>query len=175
LRAARPILSRWLEGLLSNSARYGGFRRMRRGAIVSLVRVSSAMRARFLVTILSLALVYAFACSATCAICLGAGAGAAAETQSHACEHAAPAAAGRAQQRGPAKPDCFGHHHSGFEFVQSDGLSRFDLSATGSAGELVDGALNTEAVTSASSFLSDLALPRQAAIFPQRKISILRI
>jgi hypothetical protein len=131
------------------------------------------MRARFLVTILSLALVYAFACSATCAICLGAGA--APETQSHACEHAAPDAAGRAQQRGPAKPDCFGHHHSGFEFVQSDGLSRFDLSATGSAGELVDGAGNTEAVTLVSSFLSDLALPRQAAIFPQRKISILRI
>jgi len=146
---------------------------MRRGAIVSLVRAGSAMRARFLVTILSLALVYAFTCSATCAICLGAGA--AAETQSHACEHTAPDAAGRAQQRGPAKPDCFGHHHSGFEFVQSDGLSRFELSATGSASQLVDGTGSTEAVTLVSSFLWDLAPPRQAAIFPQQKISILRI
>src|SRR5580700_5685824 len=167
------MLCRWLGDSLSHIAKFGGFRRMRRGAIVSLVRASSAMRTRFLVTIVSWALLYAFTCSATCAICLGAGA--AAESQSHACEHAAPDAAGGAPQRGPAKPDCFGHHHSGFEFVQSDGLSRFDLSATGSAGELVDGARNTEAVTSASSFLSDLALPRQAAIFPQRKISILRI
>ena len=146
---------------------------MRRGAIVSLVRASSAMRARFLVTILSLALIYAFTCSATCAICLGAGA--AAETQSHACEHAAPDAAGGAQQRGPAKPDCIGHHHSSFEFVQSDGLPRFDLSATGSASQLVDGAGITEAVTLVSSFLSDLAPPRPAAIFPQQEISVLRI
>ncbi len=133
------------------------------------------MRARFLVTILSLALVYAFTCSATCAICLGAGAGAAAEPQSHACEHTAPDAAGRAQQRGPAKPDCFGHHHSGFEFVQSDRLSRFDLSATGSARQLVDGAVSTEVVTLVSSFLWDLAPPRPATIFPQQKIFILRI
>jgi hypothetical protein len=133
------------------------------------------MRTRFLVTILSLALIYAFTCSATCAICLGAGAGVAAETQSHACEHAAPDAAGGAQQRGPAKPDCFGHHHSGFEFVQNDGLSRFDLNATGSTSQLVDGAGSSEVVTLISSFLWDLAPPRQAAIFPRQKISILRI
>ncbi len=133
------------------------------------------MRARLLVAILSLALIYAFTCAATCAICLGAGAGSAAETQSHACEHAARDAAGGAQQRGPAKPDCFGHHHSGFEFVQSDGLSRFNLSATGSASQLADGAGSTEAVTLVLSFLSDLAPPRPATIFPQQKISILRI
>jgi hypothetical protein len=169
------MLCRWLGDSLSHIAKFGGFRRMRRGAIVSLVRASSAMRTRFLVTIVSWALVYAFTCSATCAICLGAGAGAAAESQSHACEHAAPAAAGRAQQRGPAKPDCFGHHHSGFEFVQSDGLSRFELSATGFASQLVDGTGSTEAVTLVSSFLWDLAPPRPATIFPQQKISILRI
>jgi hypothetical protein len=173
LRGARPMLTRWLGGLLSNSARCGGFPRVRRGAIVSLVRASSAMRARFLVTILSLALIYAFTCSATCAICLGAGA--AAETQSHACEHAAPDAAGGAQQRSPAKPDCFGHHHSGFEFVQSDGLARFDLSATGKANQLFGDAGSTEAVSVVSSFLWDLAPPRQATIFPQQKIFILRI
>src|SRR5271156_1088122 len=130
---------------------------MRRGAIVSLVRASSAMRARFAVAIVSLALIYAFTCSATCAICLSPGAAAAAETQSHACGHAAPDAAGGAQQRGPVKPECSGHHHSGFEFVRSDGLSRFDLSATDHASQLFGGAGGNEAVTLVSSFLWSLA------------------
>jgi hypothetical protein len=126
-----------------------------------------------LVAILSLALVYAFRCSASCANCLGAGAAAA--TENHGCGHAAEGAAGGAQQQKPTKPDCFGHHHSSFEAVQSDGLWRMQLSATGGASLLFVGAVSGEVVNLASSFLSDLALPRNATISPQRKISILRI
>jgi hypothetical protein len=167
------MLCRWLGGLLSYSAKLGGFRQVRRGAIVSLVRASSAMRARSVVAIVSLALIYAFTCSATCAICLGAGA--AAETQSHACEHAAPNAAGGAQQQVPAKPDCFGHHHSGFEVVQSDGHLRIQLSVTGRASRLFVGAVSTDSVDVAASFSSDLAPPRFATTFLQQKSSVLRI
>jgi hypothetical protein len=131
------------------------------------------MRARSVAAILSLALIYAFTCSAKCAICLGAGA--AAETQSRACEHAAADTAGGTQKRCPAKPDCLAHHHTGFEFVQSDGLSRVQLSAMGGASRLFVGAVSTEAVNLAASFSSDLAPPRLATIFPQQNIFILRI
>jgi len=132
------------------------------------------MRARFLVAILSLALLYAFTCSASCANCLGAGAAAA--TESQACGHATGAdAAGGTQQQAPAKPDCSGHHHSGFEAVQSDGLSRIELGATGGAGQLFVGAVSSEVLNVASSFISDLAPPQDSTISPQRKISILRI
>ena len=120
--------------------------------------------------ILSLALIYGFTCTATCAICLGAGA--VAEMQSHQCERAAGDAAGGSHQQGPAKPDCFGHHHSGFEFVQSDGLSRVQLSATRGASQMSEGVVSMEALNAAASF-SDLAPPW--LIFPQRKSSILRI
>jgi hypothetical protein len=131
------------------------------------------MRARLMVAILSLALIYAFTCSGHCAICSGAGATAAVE--SHACEHSAPDAAGGAQQRGPARPDCFGHHRLGFDVMQSDGISRFQLSAMGHASPFFSGAVGADGVIVASSFLSDLAPPRFAAIFPQKNISILRI
>jgi hypothetical protein len=127
------------------------------------------MRARFVVAIVSLALIYAFTCSATCAICSGAGA--AAETQSHACEHAA----GGSHQQEPAKPDCIGHHHSGFEVVQSDGHLRFQLSVTGRASVLAEAVVGTGSVNLASSYSLDLAPPRFATIFPQHKSSILRI
>jgi hypothetical protein len=122
---------------------------------------------------MSLSLVYAFTCSATCAICSGAAE--AAVAQSHGCGHAADGAAGGAQQHAPTKPDCFGHHHPSFDAVQSDGLSRIQLSATGGSSQLFVAAVKSEAVNVASSFLSDLAPPRDAAISPQRKISILRI
>ena len=146
------------------------FRRMRRGAIVSVVRASRAMRARFVVAILSLALIYAFTCSATCANCLGSGA-----TESHECGHAAGGAAGRARQHAPGKPDCFGHHRFGFDVMQSDGLSRFELSTAGHASQLVDGGVRAEVVNMGVSFFSDLAPPRDVAIFPQQHNPILRI
>jgi hypothetical protein len=130
------------------------------------------MRARFVVAILSLALVYAATSSATCAICLGSSAPTA---ESHACEHAAPDAAGGAQKQCPARPDCFAHHHSSFEFVQSDAVMQIRLSTTGHASPLVSGPGGTEAVSVASSFFSDLAPPRPAMIFPQQKTFILRI
>jgi hypothetical protein len=131
------------------------------------------MRARFVVAVLSLALIYALTCSATCTICIGAGA--ASETQSHACEHTAPNAAGGAQQQVPGKPDCFGHHHSGFEFVQSDAVMQIRLSTTGHESPLISGAVRTQAAVEVASFRSDLAPPRLATIFPQQKSSILRI
>jgi len=131
------------------------------------------LRARFVVAILSLALIYGFACSATCAICLGAGGGA--KTPSYGCEHAARDGAGGAQQQVPAKPDCFGHHHSGFEFVLSDGLSRVQLGAAGGGRQLAEGLASAEAVNVAASFSSDLAPPRLATVFPQQNIFILRI
>jgi hypothetical protein len=133
------------------------------------------MRARFAAAILSLALVYAATCSATCAICLGSSAGSAAETQSHSCEHAAPDAAGGAQKKCPAKPGCFAHHHSGFEFVQCHGLSGFQPRGIGGASQLFGGAVRREAAVEVAPFRSDLAPPRDATIFPQPKISILRI
>jgi hypothetical protein len=131
------------------------------------------MRARFAVAILLLALVYASTCSATCAICLSAEAAAA--TQSHECGHAAPDAAGGSHEQRPARPDCFGHHHSSFEIVQGDGLSRFQLSATGYASHWFDGVVSAEAFSVTSSFSWDLAPPRLTAIFPQQNNSILRI
>jgi hypothetical protein len=132
------------------------------------------------VAILSLALLHAATCSATCAICLGSSAtstttATAAAAQSNACEHAAPDAAGGAQKRCPAKPDCFAHHHSGFEFVQSNAVMQFRLSTTRHASPLVDGAGSTEAWNLVSSFLSDLAPPRRATVSPQQKTFILRI
>ena len=132
------------------------------------------MRARFAVAILSLALIYASTCSATCAICLGAGTPAA---DSNACEHAAPDAAGGAQQHCPAKRDCAVRHHANFEFVQGDGLMQLQFSATNHphANQPPAGVVGAEAVTEAASFLSDLAPPRHATIVPQQMISILRI
>jgi hypothetical protein len=131
------------------------------------------MRARLVVAILSLVLVYAFTCSATCANCFGAGTAAATESQE--CGHVAHVPLGGAQQQAPAKPDCSGHHHSGFEAVQSDGLSLIQLSATGSASQLFVAAVSGEVVNVASSSLSDSAPPQDSTISPQRKSSILRI
>jgi hypothetical protein len=128
------------------------------------------MRARFVVAILSLALIYAFTCSATCANCLGSGA-----TESHECGRAAGGAADDAQQHAPGKPNCFGHHRFGFDVMQSDGLSRFELSTAGHTSQLVDGGVRAEVVNVGASFLSDLAPPRDVAIFPQQNNSILRI
>lgn len=149
------------------------FRWVRRGAIVSVVRACGEMRARLVVAILSLVLMYAFTCSAACANCFGAGA--AAGTESQGCGHAAHDPVGGAQQRAPTKPDCSGHHHSGFEAVQSDGLSRIQLSATGGASRLFVGAVGREVVNVASPSLSDSARPQDSTISPQRKSSILRI
>jgi hypothetical protein len=129
------------------------------------------MRARFVVAILSLALVYAATCSATCAICLSPGAGLAAETQGHSCEHAA----GGSHQQAPAKPDCLGRHHSSFDVRESGGLSWVQLSATGLATQLFHGAVRVGVVNLGASFFSDLAPPRDVAIFPQQNNSILRI
>ena len=148
------------------------FRRGRRGAIVSVVRVNGTASARLAVAILSLVLAYASTCSATCANCFGTGAAALAESQG--CGHAAGADGG-AQHQAPAKPDCSGHHHSGLEAVQSDGLSRVQLSATGSASQLFVAAVRSEVVNLASLFLADLARPQNSTVSPQRKISILRI
>jgi hypothetical protein len=122
--------------------------------------------------VLSLALIYAFTCSANCANCLGASG--AAETQSQACGHAADAGGG-AQQQAPVKPDCFGHHRFGFDVMRSDGLSQFQLSATGYESLFVLSAFRAEIVNVASPFLSDLAPPRDVARFPQQNNSILRI
>ena len=142
---------------------------MRRGAIVSVVRASGTTRARLVVAILSLALIYAFSCSATCANCLGAGA--AATTESQGCGHAASGA----PQQAPAKPDCFGHHRFGFDVMQTGGISRVPSSATGPAAQLSHRAARLEVVNVGASFFSDLAPPRDVAIFPQQNSSILRI
>jgi hypothetical protein len=133
------------------------------------------MRARFAAVILSLALVYATTCSATCAICLGSSAATAAAGQNHACEHAAPDAGGAAQKQCPVKPDCFAHHHSGFEFVQSDAVMQIRLSTTGHVSPLVGGAVRTEDAIQVALFRSDLAPRQDAAISPPQNTSILRI
>jgi hypothetical protein len=130
------------------------------------------MRARLVVAILSLALVYAFTCSAICANCFRMGTAAATESQG--CEHAVGANGG-AKQQAPAKPDCSGHHHSAFEAVQSDGLSRVQLSAAGGASQFFVGAVSGKVVIVASSFFPDLARPQNSTVSPQRNISILRI
>jgi hypothetical protein len=124
------------------------------------------------VAILSLVLAYASTCSATCANCFGTGAAALAESQG--CGHAAGADGG-AQHQAPAKPDCSGHHHSAFEAVQSDGLSRVQLSAAGGASQFFVGAVSGKVVIVASSFFPDLARPQNSTVSPQRNISILRI
>jgi hypothetical protein len=175
LRKHNPVSEEQLREALrySHSAKCGGFRRVRRGAIVSLVRASSATRARFVAAILSLALIYAFSCPATCANCLGAGAAAATESQG--CGHAASGAPRGVPQQAPAKPDCFGHHRFGFDVIQTDGLSRVPLSATGHAMQLSHGAARVEVLNVDASFISDLAPPRDGAIFPQQNSSILRI
>jgi len=147
------------------------------GAIVFVMRARGGMRARFAAAILSLALVYAFMCSATCAICLGSNAATstAADVENHACEHSGPDAGGGAQKRCPAKRDCFAHHHSGFEFLQSDEVMQFRLSISGHASQLFGGSVRTEAAVEVASFRSDLAPPLYATMFPQQKVSILRI
>jgi hypothetical protein len=131
------------------------------------------MRARFFVAILSLALAYALTCSATCALCLESSAAAA--TPSHECGHAAPDAGSGSHRQGPVKPDCFGHHHSAFEFVQSGGPSRAQLSAVDYANQLIHGVTDFNAVDVRASFLSDLAPPRVLADFMPQNISVLRI
>jgi hypothetical protein len=146
---------------------------VRRGAIVSLVRARGAMRARLVAAIMSLALIYAFTCSAICANCLGAGAAAATESQG--CGHVASSASRGAQQQAPAKADCFGHHRFGFDVMASEGLSRVQWSAAGHATQLFHGAARREVVNVGASFFSDLAPPRDVAIFPQQNNSILRI
>jgi hypothetical protein len=133
------------------------------------------MRARLVVAILSLALVYAFTCSASCANCFVAGPRAAAATQSQDCGHAAHVPLGDAQPHAPAKPDCSRHHHSGFEAVQSGGFSLIQLSATGSASQLFVATVSGEIENVSSSSLSNSASPQDSAISPQRKSSILRI
>jgi len=59
--------------------------------------------------------------------------------------------------------------------MQSDRLSRLELSATGYATQLFHGAVRVEVVSVGASSLSDLAPPRDVAIFPQQNNSILRI
>ena len=156
-----------------------GFRRVRRGDIVHLMRGSCAMRARFTVAVLSLALLYASTCWATCAICLR---GATTpvttpQTQSHDCDHAASNMPVGSHQQHPATPDCYGHHHANFELVQGDGLAQLHFSATSHAhvNQFAANAVNAESVGLPASFLSDLAPPRHATISPPQKISILRI
>jgi len=123
--------------------------------------------------ILSLLLIYAFSCSATCANCFAVGAAAVAPSQG--CGHEQGGAPRGAQQKAPAKPDCFGHHRFDFDVMASDGLSRLPLSATGQATQLSHGAARREVAHVAASFFSDLAPPRAVAIFPQQNNSILRI
>jgi hypothetical protein len=125
------------------------------------------------VAILSLALVYGLTCWVSCTNCLVAGDAAVAQSQG--CGHAADGATGGAQQQAPAKPDCSRHRHSSLEAVQGDGLSQIQLSGTGAESQPFLGAVSIEIVNVASSFSSDLAPPQDAAISPQRKISILRI
>jgi hypothetical protein len=150
------------------------FRCVRRGAIVCVVRPLYTVRARFLVAILSLALLYASTCSATCANCFGAGEAAA--TESHGCGHAADADGGLHHQC-PAKPDCGPRHHLSFDVLQGDGFSQIQLSASAAEhlSHLSSGVVGVEAVVAAASFLSDLAPPRAEMNIPQRKISVLRI
>jgi hypothetical protein len=131
------------------------------------------MRARFVAAILSLALIYAFSCSAICANCFAARA--AATTESQECGHLASGAQRGVQQQAPAKPDCLGHHRFGFDVMQTDGLSRVQLSASGHAKQLFHGAARREVVNVGASFFSDLAPPRYRASFPQHHNSILRI
>jgi hypothetical protein len=154
---------------------FSGFRRARRDDIVHLMNRSCAMRARFAVAILSLALLYASTCWATCAICVGSSA--TAETTSHDCEHAASHPADGSHQQHPATPDCFGHHDASFELVQGDGLAQLHVSATSHAqvNPLAAGAARAETFGPAASSLSDLAPPQLATISPQQKITILRI
>jgi hypothetical protein len=135
------------------------------------------VRARWAVAILSLALLYACTCSATCALCLGAGVTPLAASASHDCQHAASDAAGGAQKQRPAKPDCAGHHHANFEIVQVDGLKQLRFGATNHAhaSQVLVQVVGAEAVVGADSFLSDLAPPRDRAVFPQQMLSILRI
>jgi hypothetical protein len=158
---------------LINCAR---FRCVRGGAIVSVVRASCGMRARFVVAMLSLALLYASTCSATCAICLSAAEAAA--TTGQECGHATSAdARGGLHQQCPAKPDCSARHHSSFDVLQGDGFSPIQLSASGAEHlcQLSVEVVGVEGVVVAASFLSDLAPPRYAMNIPQQKISILRI
>jgi len=164
------IVRVWMNRNLRNVRCY---RQVRRSAIVSIVRTWFTVRARFLAAIVSLALVYALTCSANCVNCVGASGAAA--TKSQGCGHAASDSGGGSQRQAPAKPDCFGHHDSGFQIVQSDGLSRIQLSATDGSSQLFVGAVGSGVVSVALSFSSDLAPPPDAAISPQRKISILRI
>jgi hypothetical protein len=131
------------------------------------------LRARFVVTILSLALVYAFACSGACAFCKGSSAAAATESQG--CGHATGGAPRGAQQRAPAKPDCLGRHHFRFEAEQSEGPLLVQLSATGYATQLFHGAVRAEVVNVRASLFPNLAPPLDVAIFPQQNNSILRI
>ena len=156
-----------------------GFRRARRGDIVHLMRGSCAMRARFAVAVLSLALLYASTCWATCAICprSSVSPGTTPVTQSHDCEHAASNVPGGSHQQHPATPDCFGHHHASFELVQGDGLAQLHFSAMSHAhvNQFAANTVNAETVGVPASFLSDLAPPWRATISPQQKISILRI
>ena len=163
------------------------FRRARTGDIVCFVKASCAIRARFAVAILSLALLYASTCSAACAICLHPVSPPI--TESHDCDHAAsnpstlPGGAqsnrtsGDSHRQCPAKPDCLGHRHSSFEFVQGDGQLQFHARAIdyAHASHLSVSVFNAAADTVAASFLSDLAPPRHATIPSQQKISILRI
>jgi hypothetical protein len=155
---------------------FSDFHRVRRDDIVHLMSGNCAVRARFTVAILSLALLYASTCWATCAICLRAGT--TPVTQNHDCDHAASNMPGGSHQQHPATPDCYGHHHASFELLQADGLAQLHFSATNHAhvNQFAANAVNAETFGVAASSLSDLAPPPQlATISPQQKASILRI
>lgn len=97
-------------------------------------------------------------------------------TESQECGHAPDAGTHDGlHQRCPAKPDCGARHHLSFDVLQGDGFSRIRLGATDGASQLFLCAVGGEVVNMASSFLSDLAPPRDVEDYSQQKKSVLRI
>ena len=136
---------------------------------------TGTVRARIVVAIFTVAMVYASSCSTACA--MGFCPNQPEHSESHDCEQSSPRQSNGSQHDAPGSPDCSKHHHPTINFLKANGLPQFPLNNAGHVN--VDQSLGNVPQASALSFATiwanDLAPPPTLKIPLYQQTSILRI
>jgi hypothetical protein len=133
------------------------------------------MRARILVAIFTVSMVYASSCSTTCMF--GVCPNQEQPSARHDCEHASSHHSGNSHHHGPEKSDCSFHDHPSVNLIKADELIGFQLTSTGKIAhsDLLHNHLDASAGSLNASWLSDLAPPHPPKAPLYQQISVLRI
>ncbi len=132
--------------------------------------------ARALAVIFAAALIYGSLCSTACG--LGICPNQENQPASHECDHPFSSNhSGSSHHRGPARPDCYAHHHPSVEFVKADGLPQWEQAKAGgiAIGELLCDFSHADIVHVKGSCLSALGSPPSPQDSLYLRISVLRI